>query len=117
MALHCGVSQQATAQYRNCDLQFGFGKSTVKFIYSEFEQAIFELKERFIQFPFTNQEIREKIEEFEECFLIVSSKRCSNLDLRVHFGFFAGNALSWQQSSLLELQLKSFTSEIGLQCT
>ena len=47
---------------------FGFGKSTVKFIYSEFEQAIFELKERFIQFPFTNQEIRERIKEFEECF-------------------------------------------------
>ena len=33
--------------YRSCGLQFGFGKSTAKFICSEFEQAIFELKERF----------------------------------------------------------------------
>ena len=37
----------------------------MKFICSEFEQAISELKERFIKFPLTNQEIREKIEEFE----------------------------------------------------
>jgi len=58
---------------RNCGLQFGFGKSTTKFICSEFEQAIFEPKELlFIKFPFTNQEIREKIEEFEECFLIAN---------------------------------------------
>ena len=44
---------------------------------SEFEQATFELKERLIKFPSTNQEIRVKIEEFEErpfaeCFLIAN---------------------------------------------
>ena len=65
--------------YRSCGLQFGFGKSTAKLICSEFEQAIFELKERFIKKnPLKNQEIREKIEELEErlfaeCVLIVNN--------------------------------------------
>ncbi|XP_068742062.1 uncharacterized protein [Montipora capricornis] len=64
--------------YRNCGLQFGFGKSTAKFICSEFEQAILELKEHFIKFPLTNQEIREKIEEFEELYGIPQIIGCHN---------------------------------------
>ena len=54
--------------YRSCGLQFGLGKSTAKIICSEFEQAIFNLKDRFIQFPLTIQEIRNKMDEFEESY-------------------------------------------------
>ena len=54
--------------YRSCGLQFGLGKSTAKVICSEFEQAIFYLKDRFIKFPLTNEENGEKIDEFEELY-------------------------------------------------
>ena len=54
--------------YRSCGLQFGLGKSTAKIICSEFEQAVFDLKDRFITFPLTNEEIGEKIEEFGELY-------------------------------------------------
>ena len=54
--------------YRSCGLQFGLGKSTAKIICSEFEQAVFDLKDCFITFPLTNEEIGEKIEEFEELY-------------------------------------------------
>ena len=37
---------------------------------SEFEQAIFDLKDRFIKFPLTSEENLEKIEEFEELYRI-----------------------------------------------
>ena len=37
--------------YRSCGLQFGLEKSTSKSVCSEFEQAIFNLKDRFIKFP------------------------------------------------------------------
>ena len=51
-------------------MQFGLGKSTAKIICSEFEQAIFDLKDRFIKFPLTIEENREKMarEEFEEMY-------------------------------------------------
>ena len=52
--------------YRSCGLQFGLGKSTAKIICSEFEQAIFDLKDRFIKFPLTSEENGKNIEEFEE---------------------------------------------------
>ena len=54
--------------YRSCGLQFGLGKSTAKSICSEFEQAIFNLKDRFIKFPLTIQELRNKMDEFEESY-------------------------------------------------
>ena len=54
--------------YRSCGLQFGLGKSTAKSICSEFEQAISNLKDRFIKFPLTIQEIRNKMDEFEESY-------------------------------------------------
>lgn len=54
--------------YRSCGLQFGLGKSTAKSICSKFEQAVFTLKDRFIKFPLTIQEIRNKMEEFEESY-------------------------------------------------
>ena len=54
--------------YRSCGLQFGLGKSTAKIICGEFEQAIFDLKDRFIKFPLTSEENGEKMEEFEELY-------------------------------------------------
>ena len=53
--------------YRSCGLQFGLGKSA-KIICSEFEQAIFYLKDRFIKFSLTTEENGEKIEEFEQLY-------------------------------------------------
>jgi len=54
--------------YRSCGLQFGLEKSTAKNVCSEFEQAIFNLKDRFVKFPLTTQEVRNNIEEFEESY-------------------------------------------------
>ena len=56
--------------YRSCGLQFGLGKSTAKTICCEIEREIFAMKDRFITFPLTSHEIREKIEEFEESYEI-----------------------------------------------
>ena len=39
-----------------------------KIICSEFKQAIFNMKDRFIKFPLTIQEIRNKMDEFEESY-------------------------------------------------
>ena len=52
--------------YISCGLQFGLGKSTSKSICSEFEQAIFNLKDRLIKFPLTIWDIRNKMDEFKE---------------------------------------------------
>ena len=54
--------------YRSCGLQFGLGKSTSKNNCSEFEQAISNLKDRFIKFLLTIREIRNKMDEFEESY-------------------------------------------------
>lgn len=51
--------------YRSCGLQFGLGKSTAKSICSECEQAIFTFKDRFIKFPLTIQEIRNKMKSLK----------------------------------------------------
>ena len=63
------VGHHTTANsYRSCGLQFGLGKSTAKTICSEFEQAIFNLKDSFIKFPLIIEEIWNKMEEFEESY-------------------------------------------------
>ena len=56
--------------YRSCGLQFGLGKSPLKSICSEFEEAVFNLKNHFIKFPLTIWEIWKKMEGFEECYEI-----------------------------------------------
>ena len=56
------------SSYKSCGLQFGLGKSTAKIICSEFENAILELKDRFITFPLTNNGIQNKIDRFEELY-------------------------------------------------
>ena len=50
--------------YRSC------GKSTAKSICSKFKEAIFHLKDRFIKFPLTIQEIWNKMDRFEESYRI-----------------------------------------------
>ena len=46
--------------YRSCGLQFGYGKLSAKYICSEFERALLRMKDQFIKFPLTRQEITEK---------------------------------------------------------
>lgn len=52
--------------YRSCGLQFGLGKSTAKVICQEFEEALCQRKEQFIQFPYTEDEVQEAMDEFEQ---------------------------------------------------
>ena len=46
-------------------LEFGLGKSILKSICSEFQQAIFNFKDRFIKLPLTIGEIWNKMDKFE----------------------------------------------------
>ena len=52
--------------FKSCGLQFGIGMSTVKTICSEFERSLLRLKDHFIKFPLTRQELQELMDEFEE---------------------------------------------------
>ena len=52
--------------FKCCGLQFGIGMSTVKTICSEFELSLLRLKDHFIKFPLTRQELQELMDEFEE---------------------------------------------------
>lgn len=53
--------------FNSCGLQFGIGMSTAKTICSEFELSLLRLKDHFIKFPLTRQELqRELMDEFEE---------------------------------------------------
>lgn len=52
--------------YRTCGLQFGLGKSTAKCICKEFEEAMVFLKNRFIVFPTTRDEIEQKMQDFKD---------------------------------------------------
>ena len=54
--------------YRSCGLQFGYGKSTVKYICSEFERTLLPMKDQLVKFPLRRQEITDKINEFEETY-------------------------------------------------
>ena len=52
--------------FRSCGLQFGYGKSTAKYICEEFDSALARRKDQFIQFPVAREEIQNCIDEFEE---------------------------------------------------
>ena len=52
--------------FKSCGLQFGIGMSTAKTICAEFELCLLRLKDQFIKFPLTRQELQELIYEFEE---------------------------------------------------
>ncbi|KAL9963199.1 hypothetical protein ACROYT_G032377 [Oculina patagonica] len=52
--------------FKSCGLQFGLGMSTAKTICAEFELSLLRLKDRFIKFPLTRQELKELMDEFEE---------------------------------------------------
>ncbi|XP_078363994.1 uncharacterized protein LOC144648250 [Oculina patagonica] len=52
--------------FKSCGLQFGLEMSTAKTICAEFELSLLRLKDRFIKFPLTRQELQELMDEFEE---------------------------------------------------
>ena len=65
--LAIGIWQLATGDsYRCCGLQFGHGMSTAQTICEEFENALCNLKDRYIRFPYTDQEVEEVMDLFEE---------------------------------------------------
>ena len=49
--------------FKSCGLQFGTGMSTAKTICSEFELSVLRLKDQFIKFPLTRQELQKLIDE------------------------------------------------------
>ena len=52
--------------FKSCGLQFGIGMSSAKTICAEFEIFLLRLKDQFIKFPLTRQELQELMGEFEE---------------------------------------------------
>ena len=62
-----GVWRLSTGNsYRSCGLQFGLGKSTAKVICQEFEEALCRKEELFIWFPYSEDEVQEAMDTFEE---------------------------------------------------
>ena len=62
-----GVWRLSTGNsYRSCGLQFGLGKSTAKVICQEFEEALCRKKDLFIRFPYSEDEVQEAMDTFEE---------------------------------------------------
>ena len=56
----CAVERLATGDsFKSCGLQFGIGMSTAKTICAEFELCLLRLKDQFINFPLTRQELQE----------------------------------------------------------
>ena len=51
------------SSYRSRGLQFGYGKSTAKYICNEFERALLRMKDQFVKFPLARQ-----VDEFEETY-------------------------------------------------
>ena len=52
--------------YRSCGLQFAIGESTAKVISDQFESALCRLKNSYIRFPYTDEEVQEIMDRFEE---------------------------------------------------
>ena len=52
--------------YRSCGLQFGIGEWTAKVISDQFESALCRLKNSYICFPYTDKEVQEVMDQFEE---------------------------------------------------
>ncbi|KAM7442648.1 hypothetical protein ABFA07_008425 [Porites harrisoni] len=52
--------------YRSCGLQFCIGKLTAKVISDQFESALCRLKNSYIRFPYTDKEVLEVMDRFEE---------------------------------------------------
>ena len=51
--------------YRSCASVFGMGKSTAIGIVKQFLKAMRKHKDRFIKFPYTKEEVKQKMEEFK----------------------------------------------------
>ena len=61
-----GLWRLATGNsYRLFGLQFGLGKSTSKVIFQQFESILCERKNKYIRFPFTEDEVKEAMDDFE----------------------------------------------------
>ena len=52
--------------FKTCGLQFGIGMSTAKTICAEFDLCLLRLKDQFIKFPLTREELQELMDAFEE---------------------------------------------------
>ena len=52
--------------YRSCVLQYGIGESTAKVISEQFESALCRLKNSYIRFSYTDEEVQEVMDCFEE---------------------------------------------------
>ena len=62
-----GLWRLATGDmYRSCGLQFGIGESTAKVISDQFESILCRLKNSYIRFPYTDKEVQEVMDRFEE---------------------------------------------------
>ena len=62
-----GLWRLATGDmYRSCGLQFCIGESTAKVISDQFESALCRLKNSYIRFPYTDKEVLEVMDRFEE---------------------------------------------------
>ena len=62
-----GLWRLATGDmYRSCGLQFCIGESTAKVISDQFESALCRLKNSYIRFPYTEKEVLEVMDRFEE---------------------------------------------------
>jgi len=101
-------------------LQFGLGKSTAKSICSEFEQAIFNLKNRLIKFPLTTQEIRNKMDEFEESYgipqIMGAIDRChveTNVPPDNHEDFNRHQHYSVNLQGIVDANLKYIHATVG----
>ena len=51
--------------YRSCGLQFGIGESIAKVIADQFESALCRLKNSYIRFPHTDEEVQEKMQKMD----------------------------------------------------
>ena len=64
-----GLWRLATGNsYRSCGLQFGLRKSTSKVISQQFESILCERKNNYIRFPFTEDEVKEVMDDSEELY-------------------------------------------------
>ena len=63
--------------FKSCGLQFGIGMFTAKPICSEFELSLLRLKDQFIKFPLTRQELQEPIDESWSAVETVGVENCT----------------------------------------
>ena len=64
-----GLWRLATGEsFEKCGERFALGKSTCKTAFKSFEEGLLKRKDSFIKFPLTSEEIKDKINSFEELY-------------------------------------------------